>query len=124
MPLTSDEIDKKLREERNIWLTSVRPGGAPHLVPIWFIAHDGRIYLCTAPDSVKVRNIRKNSRVSLALEDGSAPVILEGTAQVLELDATPAMVIDQFKTKYDWDVRTDKTYTVVVEVTPVRRLNW
>jgi len=124
MPQTQEQVDKKLREERNIWLASVRAGGAPHLVPIWFIAHEGLIYLCTAPTSVKVRNIRKNNRVSLALEDGSAPVILEGTAQVQELAQTPPAVLDAFKTKYDWDVRTDTTYTVVVAITPKKRIDW
>lgn len=124
MPLTSDEIETKLHAERNIWLASVRASGAPHLVPIWFVARDGLIYLCTGPDSVKARNIRSNDRVALALEDGSKPVIVEGTARILTFEQAPAIVLDEFKAKYDWDVRTDTTYTVIVEITPAKRLNW
>jgi hypothetical protein len=30
-------IDARLRHEPIIWLSSVRPDGRPHLVPIWFL---------------------------------------------------------------------------------------
>ena len=124
MPVTQEEVDKRLSEARNIWLSSVRHSGAPHLVPIWFVAHDGKFYLCTAPGSVKARNVRANERVALALEDGSTPIIYEGRGCVLELKDTPQTVIGHFKTKYDWDILTDNTYTVVIEVTPAKRLSW
>src|SRR5256885_2571611 len=30
-------IDARLRHEPIIWLSSVRPDGRPHLVPVWFL---------------------------------------------------------------------------------------
>ena len=124
MPLTQKQVDQRLRESRNIWLATVRPSGAPHLVPIWFVAHDSKIYLCTAPNSVKIRNLRENERIALALEDGNTPVILEGAGRVLTLAETPGAVAQEFKAKYDWDILTDETYSVVVEITPEKRLGW
>lgn len=116
-----DRAAKRLasKKERNLWLASVRPNGRPHLVPVWFVWADGMVYLCTAPDSVKVRNICANPRVTLALEDGSDPVVVEGEARLLDGAVSPE-VAAAFSHKYDWDISTDTEYTVVVEVTPRR----
>ena len=124
MALSTEHIQERLAASRNIWFATVRAGGAPHLIPIWFVAHHGHIYICTAPDSVKVRNLRLNPRVALALEDGSVPVILEGTAVVMDNAATPAEVSAMFKLKYDWDILSSEQYRVVVEVTPTKTLSW
>ncbi len=124
MPLTDEQVSQRLQVNRNLWLATVRPGGAPHLVPIWFVAHAGAVYLCTAPDSVKVRNLRANPRIAFALEDGNEPVIFEGTARVLEIPHAPPEIAPAFKAKYDWDILTDATYTVIVEITPSRRIGW
>lgn len=124
MPLTEEQVSQRLKDERNLWLASVRANGAPHLVPIWFVALDDRLYLCTGPKSVKARNLRANPRVAFALEDGSSPVIFEGTARILEIPDAPPGVAPAFKAKYDWDITTDTTYTVIVELTPARRHGW
>jgi hypothetical protein len=74
------EAETKLETEKNIWVASVRPDGRPHLAPVWFAWHAGKLYICTGPGSVKARNISQNPRVALALEGGSHPVICEGIA--------------------------------------------
>jgi len=33
--------------------------GRPHLVPIWFVLHADKLYVCTTPSSVKARNIHR-----------------------------------------------------------------
>ncbi|MEP7200097.1 MAG: pyridoxamine 5'-phosphate oxidase family protein [Chloroflexota bacterium] len=124
MPLIPEQITQRLATARNIWLATVRPNGAPHLIPIWFVAHDERIYICTDPASVKIRNLRQNDRTALALEDGSSPVILEGTARIITNADTPTDVVTLFKTKYDWDILADAQYSVVVVVAPTKQLGW
>ena len=119
-----EAVQQRLREAHNIWLATVRPDSGPHLVPIWFVTFDDRIFICTAPASVKVRNLQHNARVALALEDGSHPVIIEGTARVLSREQAPRPVVEQFKAKYDWDIRDDVEYSVVVEVTLMKWRGW
>jgi hypothetical protein len=124
MPTTKPgpKAEHRLQTEHNIWLATVRPNHtpqiAPHLVPIWFVWVDGRIYLCTGADSVKVRNLLANPNVALALEDGSQPIVIEGRAQ--RIGQTPKPVVDAFKNKYDWDITTDTEYNQVVEIEPKR----
>ncbi|TAH52506.1 MAG: pyridoxamine 5'-phosphate oxidase [Chloroflexota bacterium] len=109
---------QRLENARNLWLATVRPNGAPHLVPIWFVWLDEKAYLCTALDSVKARNIRQNPRVAFALEDGDDPVLMEGTARILE-NGTPE-IVQAFQKKFNWDIRGDGTYNTIIEITPTR----
>ena len=63
-------FEQRLQSEGNIWVTTVRPDGRPHLTPVWFVWHAGKAYICISPDSVKARNLSRNPRVALALENG------------------------------------------------------
>jgi PPOX class probable F420-dependent enzyme len=112
------QVERRLQMEPNLWLATVRPNGAPHLAPIWFVWVAGKIYLCTGADSVKVRNLGQNPRVSIALEDGAQPIVIEGLARPIE--QADAAVVDEFQRKYDWDITSDDTYTQVVEIEPKR----
>lgn len=113
----------RLETEHIIWLASVRPDGRPHLVPLWFVWHADRLYVCVAPDSVKGRNVQHNPHVALALEDGSSAVICEGTAVSLA-PPWPAAVIDRFQHKYGWNIAADRQYTQLIEVHPHKWLVW
>jgi PPOX class probable F420-dependent enzyme len=106
-------------QARNVWVATVRPDGRPHLVPIWFVVEGEAWFICTAPGSVKARNLQRNPRVALALEDGSDPLVVEGEARVVT--PSPA-VIARFKQKYDWDITTDAEYTQVYEVVVQKKL--
>jgi hypothetical protein len=112
----------KLAQGQNIWIATVRPDARPHLVPVWFVWHKSRFYLSVDPASVKAKNLRYNSMVSLALEEGSHPVICEGVARVL--DVAPAGVPEAFQEKYDWAIEEESQYTALVEVIPSRWLAW
>ena len=112
------QVERRLQAEQNLWLATVRPDGTPHLVPIWFVWVAGKIYLCTGADSVKVRNLTRNPQVSIALEDGTHPIVIEGRAEPIE--RPPAAVINEFQRKYDWNITTDDTYTQVIEIKPTK----
>lgn len=108
----------RLLQANNIWLATVRPNQTPHLAPIWFVWHDEKAYICTGRHSVKARNIAANPHVSLALEDGNDPVVVQAKAKIL--DRAPSRVIELFQQKYQWDITNDSTYDAVIEITPQR----
>ncbi len=119
----SPEAFAKLESQQNLWFCSVRPDGRPHLAPVWFIWHEGKVYISTDPKSVKIGNIQKNPQVAVALEDGNHPVICEGTAQILS-SPYPEPLLAAFYSKYEWDIPADQQYHMVVEVTPQKWLVW
>ncbi len=115
-------VRDRLAQEKNVWLCTVRPDGSPHVTPVWFVFLRGSWWIGTDAISVKVRNVEKFSRVSLALEDGRLPVVAEGEA-VLHRGLFPEEIMDAFDAKYGWDVSAPYTPDgdrVLLEV-PVRR---
>jgi len=121
--LLSPDAVQRLETERNLWVASARPDGRPHLVPVWFVYQAEKFYFCIQPESVKARNLSRNPRVVLALEGGSSPVICEGSAALLS-GPPPPIVLDLFQHKYEWDLRTESVYTLLVEATPEKWLVW
>lgn len=119
----SQEALERLENQQVIWFASVRPDGRPHLVPIWFVWSGGKIYVSTEPKSVKSGNVRANPRVTLALEDGTHPLICEGTARLVD-EPWDAELKAAFFQKYEWNLDTEVQYNQVIEVTPEKWLAW
>lgn len=99
----SSEALRRLAAESVVWLTTLRSDGSPHVTPVWFHFADNTWWVATGLNNVKVRNLRGDSRVALALPDGQRPVVAEGVAELHSSDFPPAIVL-AFKTKYDWDI--------------------
>ncbi|MFV9505161.1 MAG: pyridoxamine 5'-phosphate oxidase family protein [Oscillochloridaceae bacterium umkhey_bin13] len=112
---------ERLATEPIVWFATVRPTGQPHLVPLWFVWLDGTIYVCVSGTSVKVRNLVANPAVALALESGSAPVVVEGLATRCDRP-WPDKVVAGFQRKYSWTITTDAEYDTLIAVTPQRWL--
>jgi PPOX class probable F420-dependent enzyme len=94
-------IDKRLRESLIIWLNSVRADGRPHSAAVWFL-WDGSQILIFSQDNQKVRNLRQNPQVTLAVDDtkdGDDVVTLEGTAELVD-DPTIAPTLPAYAEKY------------------------
>jgi F420H(2)-dependent biliverdin reductase len=117
------EALEKLAEAGNIWFASVRSDGRPHLTPVWFVYEGYHLYVSIDPNSIKSRNLESNSQVSLALEDGSHPLICEGQAAFIPQPYSPKIVA-LFQKKYDWDIHADGQYSQLVEITPRKWLAW
>ena len=95
-------IDQRLRAEPIIWLSSVRPDGRPHLVPVWFWWDGAAILIFSKPAAQKVRNLRHNPQVVLALDsadEGEDVVLLEGRAELLG-DGAPQSTLPEYAEKY------------------------
>ncbi|MEV4255119.1 TIGR03667 family PPOX class F420-dependent oxidoreductase [Spirillospora sp. NPDC049652] len=98
-----ERAGKRLRENRIAWLTTVRPNGQPVSVVVWFLLReDGTILLYSQPGKEKLRNIEKNPRISLALDEtetGHNVVRLEGTAVAAPGHAS-ADQVPEYRAKY------------------------
>ena len=75
---------ERLNNEQVIWLTTVSFSGSPQPNPVWFYWDQEEILIYTPHDSVKLRNIAKNPRVSLHFEGadviGGDVVVITGLA--------------------------------------------
>src|SRR3954447_5088322 len=87
-------VSRLLDAEPVVWLSTVRPDGTPHLVPIWFSWDGESVLIASKPHAKKVANLRANPRVMLALgepEDDFDVGLLEGVAEVLDEPAAQAL---------------------------------
>ena len=127
-------IDQLLRREPVVWLSTVRPDGGPHLVPIWF-SWDGReILIASKPGAQKVRNLRANPTAMLALgeaEDDFDVGLLEGLAELADEPASvllPATHLEKYREQMA-RIGLDRdeflsTYSQVIRIRPTRYLPW
>ena len=74
-----------LGRARTAVLCTVRADGRPHAAPVWFDLDGDAFVITTGQDTVKGRNIRRDPRVALCIDDENPPfhfVIVEGTAEL------------------------------------------
>jgi PPOX class probable F420-dependent enzyme len=127
-------IDRLLRSEPVVWMSTVRPDGVPHLIPIWFSWDGDAILVASKPHAQKVRNLRENPVVMLALgkpEEDFDVGLLEGRAELLDVPSSEVLPASHL-TKYRAAMAAiglspDEflaTYTQVIRITPTRYLPW
>ena len=56
-----NKIDIWLKGFRSIWISTTRPNGKPHAVPVWYIWDGLHIYFTTDASSQKARNLAKQA---------------------------------------------------------------
>ena len=113
---------ERFAAENCSWLSSVRPDGRVHTAPVWHVWTQGRVYVVTRPNAVKVKNIEANPSVVISHPDPLDPIIIEGWA--LEAEPMRAVLKPLFQAKYNWDITTDTEYGVVLEISPTKLIAW
>src|SRR5579864_6578508 len=72
--MTADEIrDFLLRGTRTAKLATVMADGTPHVAPVWFVLDGEQVVFTTPGDSVKYRNLRREPRMAIAVDDEEPP---------------------------------------------------
>src|SRR5207248_1875896 len=67
-----------LEQNRTLTFATTGRDGWPHLMPLWYVVRDGRIWLWTWTKSQKVRNLERDPRCTLQIEDGERYEELRG----------------------------------------------
>ncbi|GAA3797773.1 PPOX class F420-dependent oxidoreductase [Streptomyces chiangmaiensis] len=68
-------------------LSTVRADGSPHVAPIWFLLDGDDLVFNTGKETVKGRNLARDVRVALCVDDDQPPyafVVLQGRALLSE----------------------------------------
>ena len=123
-----------LESEPVVWLSTVRPDGGPHLVPIWFWWDGEALLVFSKPGAQKVRNLRAHPSVMLALgdaEDDFDVGLMRGRAELLDrptADVLPAAHLDKYADKLaSLGLGAEEyaaTYSQVIRIVPDDFLPW
>ena len=126
-------INERLKSNVILWISTVRPDGRPHIVPVWFLWDGESILIFSKPDQ-KVRNLRENPNVMLALDDtnqGDDPIAIEGQATLLDEPSISLMPsVPEYANKYKAQMQglnlpaetMAQSYSQPIRITPTRVL--
>ena len=68
-------------------LATVRKDGRPHVMPVWFLLDGDDVLFNTGAETVKGRNLRREGRASLCVDDDRPPfafVTISGPVELVE----------------------------------------
>jgi PPOX class probable F420-dependent enzyme len=113
-------------------LATVRADGRPHIAPIWYMVDGDTIVFNTGENTVKMKNIRCDPRISLCVDDERPPfsfAIIEGTAtfsdDMQELKTTATQIAARYMGEQlaeQYGTRNAVPGELVVRITPTKIL--
>ncbi|HYP47768.1 MAG TPA: pyridoxamine 5'-phosphate oxidase family protein [Thermoleophilaceae bacterium] len=68
--MSDEELAAFFKEQMVMQCATVGPRGVPHMVPLWFVARDGELIGWTYAKSQKARNLERDPRATIGIEDG------------------------------------------------------
>jgi PPOX class probable F420-dependent enzyme len=84
--LIAEPVRAFLEESRFAVMATINRSGTPQLTVMWYalLADEDVVVLNATRGLLKERNLRRDSRMSLCIEDGMRYVTLEGRAELVE----------------------------------------
>ena len=122
-----------LDRERVCRIATAGRGGVPHVVPVCHVMRGSKIYFATGRGSRKVRDLRANPQVAIAVdvytEDWGhlVGVTVQGTARLIgpgpEFRALRKRLYGKYP-QYPEEAAIGERYSLIVEVTPTHVSDW
>ncbi len=94
---------ERLGSSHDYWLATVMPSGAPHLMPVWAVWHQDRLWFSSASGSRKARNLADEPRCTLSTDDALEPVVVQGWAERVTDQAALERMLAAENAKYGTD---------------------
>jgi general stress protein 26 len=81
--LAWEQVEQRLRDAPNYWVSTVSADGRPHSRPIDAVWVNGALCFGGSPETRWVRNLQANPAISVHLPSGDDVLILDGTAEFI-----------------------------------------
>ena len=111
-------------------VATVRADGRPHVAPVWFALDGDTIVFTTGERTVKGRNLRRDPRVAISVDDEAPPysyLLIEGVATLIGDLADVRMWAGRIGGRYmgadradEYGARNGVPGELLVRVTPTR----
>ena len=89
---------------KTYWLSTTRPGGRPHVMPVWGVWLENRFYFSTSATSRKGRNLAANPDCTISVSRHAIDIVVEGSAVLLTDGSLAQRVAELYGPKYEWPV--------------------
>ena len=78
--MSDEEVRKFIEEQKSLQVATLNRDGSPHLTTLWFAIVDGDVVFETFTKSQKIKNLERDPRITVLLEDGTDYVELRGVS--------------------------------------------
>lgn len=95
-----NKIDNNLHAFRSIWVSTTRPDGRPHAVPVWYTWDGHSLYFISARHLQKSRNLSRQPWIVVHAGDGDDVIIIEGSVEIVTDRAELKRVDEAYRAKY------------------------
>lgn len=87
------EAERRLSASHDYWVATVRPDGSPHVMPVWGVWVDGRLWFSSGRRSRKALNLAADPRCTVTTDDARDPVVVDGVVErVIDVHGIAAFV--------------------------------
>jgi PPOX class probable F420-dependent enzyme len=134
MALDDSRIQSFLATKEIAVLATVQADGSPLAMPMWFLHAPESLTMISVADTQKVRNLRRDGRVSVVAEavagNGEVRgVTVQGRAEFLQDGPERRALIDRFHAKYRrleklWGGKAMPENRVMFRIAPSRVRSW
>lgn len=104
-PVAWSTAQQKFAEGGWFWLSTVRPDGRPHCVPVFAAWAVPVFYVASNDRARKSRNLDVEGRCVLTKDAGDLHLVVEGTARHAWDDSTLTRASRAFAEVYEWPTR-------------------
>ncbi len=101
-PVRWEDAQQRLTKGGWFWLATVRPDGAPHVMPVFAVWSESGLFVASKDMARKSRNLAADGRCVIATDSGDLHLIVEGEARRVRDEVTLRRASDAFKAIYDW----------------------
>ncbi|HYC26986.1 MAG TPA: PPOX class F420-dependent oxidoreductase [Nitrososphaerales archaeon] len=82
MPTFTSKQEEFLNGVHFARLATLKKDGSPHLTPVWYMYDKGKLIINTTKERMKYWNVKRDSRVSLLVDDGYPYLVIEGKGRI------------------------------------------
>jgi PPOX class probable F420-dependent enzyme len=109
MPRFNQEILDFVSKHQTCRIATATPEGIPHITAVSYVNDESNVYICTAKNSKKARNMARNPRIAFIIDDdlgasGWHYVVIEGKAEPVTDTKEYSVIRDKLYQKYpSWE---------------------
>jgi pyridoxamine 5'-phosphate oxidase-like protein len=96
------EVESRLTTDGWRWLATVRPDGAPHVMPVFGAWSESVVFVASKDTARKSRNLDADGRCVLATDVEGVHLVVEGEARRVHDEATLEHASAAFERVYGW----------------------
>lgn len=101
-PVPWTEAEHRFRRGGWYWLATLRPDGAPHVVPVFAGWSGSSFFICSKSTARKSRDLDDDDRCVVTTDTGDMHIVVEGRATRVLDRATLERASAVFRDVFDW----------------------